>query len=129
MKPIKDILNWYFLKKVIKENQNTPEWKNLNLRVDWVNRIYTVMDVKEVQDAEEFKDFELAAMVIDKSKRYNNYLGSLNLAEIISPDIQKIEGTESWLLVYTFIWRWWNWKKIAFIFISILSLILWLIFK
>lgn len=129
MKPIKDILNWYFLKKVIKENQNTPEWKNLNLRVDWVKRIYTVMDVKEVQDAEEFKDFELAAMVIDKSKRYNNYLGSLNLAEIISPDIQKIEGTESWLLVYTFIWRWWNWKKIAFISISILSLILWLIFK
>ena len=40
-----DIRNYIFLRKTIKKNIETVEWKKYNLRHDWIGRIYTVVNL------------------------------------------------------------------------------------
>ena len=43
---IKDIKNYIFLRKIIKnEMMDSPLWVKNNLRVDWIGRIYTVINL------------------------------------------------------------------------------------
>jgi hypothetical protein len=131
MKIIKDITNWFFLKKVIKENEKTLDWQKYNLRVDWINRIYTVIEINEneVKEDTDLKYLEITELVLEKTKPINNYLTMLNLAEIVGPTVEKIENTNSWLLVYHFLWKFWNWKKLAIITSFLVLIILFFIYK
>lgn len=118
---IKDLINWFFLKKTIKKNKDSIEWNKFNLRIDWIYRIYTVIHLKEILDSDEFTKWEHIANVLEKSKPINEYLSLLNLAEILEPKITKIKDSDSYLIVYNFIWNFWNWKKILLFILLIIG--------
>jgi len=110
---IKDINNYLYLRKVVKrESVNSPIWAKNNLRVDWIGRIYTVMNLPpEVTLSPDMPREVWPAYLIDQSKGLNEYLTSLNLHEIIAPEYTEIPDSTSYLLVYSFYFRslGWGW--------------------
>lgn len=99
---IRDIRNYLFLRRVTKrELMNSPIWAKNNLRVDWIGRIYTVMNLPpEVTMAPDLPKELWPAYLIEQSKGLNEYLTSLNLHEIIIPEYKEIPGSNSYLLIY-----------------------------
>jgi hypothetical protein len=99
---IKDIRNYLFLRRIIKrEMMNSPIWSKNNLRVDWIGRIYTVVNLPpEVTMSPDLPRELWPAYLIDQSKGLNEYLTSLNLHEIIIPEFKEIPESTSYLLVY-----------------------------
>lgn len=110
---IKDINNYIYLKRITKrESLNSPIWAKNNLRVDWIGRIYTVMNLPpEVTLSPDMPREVWPAYLIEQSKGLNDYLTSLNLHEIIIPEYKEIPDTTSYLLVYSFYSRnlTWGW--------------------
>ena len=101
-KIIKDISNYRFILKTIKKNRGTIEWDKLNLRADWIGRIYTVVNLPpEVIHSPDAPQEIRPAYVLDESRPVNEYLMKLNLQEIILPAIEAVPGTLSYLIVYT----------------------------
>jgi hypothetical protein len=100
-KIVVDIGNYFFLRKVTKKNFNTIEWNKLKLRVDWLGRIYTVVNLPpEVIYSPDTPEEIRPAYVLEESRPINEYLTRLNLQEILSPEIKPIPESISYLIVY-----------------------------
>lgn len=99
---IRDIRNYFFLRKIIKREMiNSPLWSKNNLRVDWIGRIYTVVNLPpEVTMSPDLPRELWPAYLVDQSKGLNEYLTSLNLHEIIIPEYKEIPESTSYLLIY-----------------------------
>jgi len=83
---IKEINNYFFIKKTIRKNKNSETWKKHNLRVGYFGIIYSVINLPpEVFESEE-QYYQL--YVIEQLKPINEYLASLNLQEIITLAIE-----------------------------------------
>lgn len=101
-KIIVDVRNYFFLRKVTKKNSDTVEWNQLKLRVDWLGRIYTVVNLPpEVIYSPDAPEEIRPAYVLEESRPINEYLTRLNLQEILSPKIEPIPGSISYLIVYS----------------------------
>lgn len=117
---IRDIKNYIFLRKIIKkEMMDSPLWVKNNLRVDWIGRVYTVINLPpEVTMSPDLPKELWPAYLIDQSKGLNEYLTSLNLHEIIIPEYKEIPGSDSYLLVYYPYFRdltkWWISTRLIF---------------
>jgi hypothetical protein len=98
---INDIKNYLYLRKITKkEMMDSPLWVKNNLRVDWIGRIYTVVNLPpEVTMSPDLPKELWPAYLIDQSKGLNEYLTSLNLHEIIIPEYKEIPDSTSYLLV------------------------------
>jgi len=100
-KIVVDINNYFFLRRTIKKNENTVEWKKYNLRVDWIGRIYTVVNLPpEVIYSPDSPQEIRPAYVLEESKPINEYLTKLNLQEILIPEMRPIPDSISYLLIY-----------------------------
>ena len=99
---IRDVRNYFFLRKIIKREMiNSPLWSKNNLRVDWIGRIYTVVNLPpEVTMSPDLPRELWPAYLVDQSKGLNEYLTSLNLHEIIIPEYKEIPESTSYLLIY-----------------------------
>ena len=101
-KIIVDIRNYFFLRKVIRKNSETFEWNKLKLRVDWLGRIYTVVNLPpEVIYSPDAPEEIRPAYVLEESRPVNEYLTRLNLQEILAPKIEPIPDSISYLIVYS----------------------------
>lgn len=125
-KIITDIRNYFFVRKVVKKNQGTIEWEKFKLRVDWFGRIYTVINLPpEVLYSPDAPSEIRPAYVLEESRPINEYLTKLGLQEVIVPKIDPIEGSVSWLIVYTPFFQklslWWVFSRLIFILIIIWS--------
>ncbi len=98
LKGLRDIGNFFYVRKVIKKNIGGAEWQSHNLRADWVSRIYTVINLKQ-EDAGEMEQVRQAKIVM-KLKPINDYLRSLELDEVIYPSVEKVNDL-SYLVVYS----------------------------
>ncbi len=99
---IVDINNYFYIRRVIKKNRNSIQWEKFKLRVDWIGRIYTVVNLPpEVIYSPDTPEEIRPAYVLEESKPLNEYLTSLNLQEIVLPSINPIPGSQSYLLTYT----------------------------
>jgi hypothetical protein len=97
-----DIKNYLYIRRIIKNNRNSIEWQKFKLRVDWIGRIYTVINLPpEVLYSPDTPEEIRPAYVLEESKPLNEYLTSLNLQEIILPSINPIPASTSYLLTYT----------------------------
>jgi hypothetical protein len=97
-----DIKNYFYIRRTIKNNQNSIEWQKFKLRVDWIGRIYTVINLPpEVLYSPDTPEEIRPAYVLEESKPLNVYLTSLNLQEIVLPSINPIPSSTSYLLTYT----------------------------
>jgi len=115
-----DVKNYLFLRRTIKKEKiNSPLWVRHNLRYDWIGRIYTVMNLPpEVTMSPDLPRELYPAYLIDQSKGLNEYLTSLNLHEIITPEYKEIPDSTSYLLIYTPYFRalsfWWFFSRTFF---------------
>jgi hypothetical protein len=108
-KVIKEISLYREYVRTIKAEEGlSPIWKAKNLRIDKINRIYTVINLPlEVLLATDLPKESRPSFVINEIKPINSYLQSLNLEELITMGIEPIAGTneESYLVVYQFLFR------------------------
>jgi len=108
-KVIKEISLYREYVRTIKAEEGlSPIWKAKNLRIDKINRIYTVINLPlEVLLATDLPKDSRPSFVVNEIKPINSYLQSLNLEELITMGIEPIAGTneESYLVVYQFLFR------------------------
>lgn len=95
-----DIKNYFSLLMIIKKNKSTLEWQELNLRVDWIGRIYTVINLQkedfgETEEVRRIKINKRLAIPI-----YTYLTERLNLVELLKTRLRYIEGTYSYLLYF-----------------------------
>jgi hypothetical protein len=91
---IKEILIWKKVKKIAKDNALLLEENNL--RVDWIGRIYTVINLPpEILE----NTYLEQPYVISKLREYDQILLKLGISDVIYPEFSKIEGTDAYLLV------------------------------
>jgi hypothetical protein len=99
---IKDIGNYFFVRRTIKSNMGSIEWDRFKLRVDWIGRIYTVVNLPpEVIYSPDAPEEIRPAYVIEESRPLNEYLTKLGLAEVILPEITPIPKSVSYLITDT----------------------------
>lgn len=90
-----EIRIWWVFKKTA--DQNTKLLNDTKLRVDWLGRVYTVVNLpEEVQTASgEIQQ----AYVLQKISEFGDVMMKIGLGDIVYPEIQKINGTAGWLVV------------------------------
>jgi hypothetical protein len=95
----REVKNFFFILNAIEKNRHSEDWKKYKLRSDWVGRIYTVisLSVEDMGEQEEVKRFK----VLEKMRNVNEYLESLQLSEILIPNITPVDESRSYLVVYT----------------------------
>ena len=91
----KDFRTWFLYSRIAK--RNTKLLAENNLRVDWLGRIYTVINVPE--DASQMPNIEM--WVLQQLSPYNKILLELGIADYSFPEISKIDepGTNAFLVV------------------------------
>ncbi len=113
----REISNLFFIRKVIRKNKESEEWKKYELRLGYLNQIYTVISLRKEDMGEE--EMVQRMKVMEKIEPMNNYLSGLNLAEVIYPDIIKLPDTQSWLIVYWPLRNYFSGWRLLFQIISI----------
>ena len=90
----RELNDWYDIKRSAKKNQKFLTEQGL--RVDFVGRIYTVINVPD----ELFKDTPSREnYVYQKLREYDDILIQLQINELVYPTIEMIPNTTSYLLV------------------------------
>jgi len=86
----KDVRIWWIFRRTANEYKEQLD-KDFQLRVDWLGRIYGVVNLpEEVQTASgEIQQ----AYVLNKISTYGNFMLQIGLADIVYPQIQKITPT------------------------------------
>ena len=126
---ITDIRNYFFIKRTIKKNKGSIEWEKFKLRVDWVGRIYTVVNLPPEVNYSPHSPAEIRpAYILEESRPLNEYLTKLNLQEVIMPKISPIPDSVSYLIVYSPYFQRFSIRWIIYSLILIL-IIIWLQYK
>lgn len=90
----KEINVWRKIKKIAKQNEKQLNEKGF--RVDWVGRIYTVINLpEEVVTA----PISQEGYVLMKLREHDKFLLDLGIADYVSPEFSPIPDTTSFLLV------------------------------
>ena len=125
-KVIKEISLYRDYSKIIKkEAQNAQLWSRRKLRLDFFNRIYTVINLPpEVLYSVDLPKESRPSFVISETKDINDYLKSLNLEELLTMWIEPVKDTndEAYLVVYQFLFRYLNWLWVIRFVLEITSL-------
>lgn len=95
---LKEVNNYYFIKKTIKKNKDTDLWNKHNLRIGYFGIIYTVVNLPpEVFESEE-QYYQM--YVIEQLKPINEYLATLNLQEVITPIMENQVNKEAGIYAF-----------------------------
>ena len=91
-----DIRVWWIFRKTANQNKESLN-KDFQLRVDWLGRIYGVVNLpEEVQTASgEIQQ----AYVLNKISTYGNFMLQIGLADMVYPQIQKLPDAASYLVI------------------------------
>lgn len=117
---IKDAYFYLYIWSFILRNKDSEEWKEFSLRHDWIGRIYTVRSYRS--EDPNLPEEARYAYVLEQIRPLVDYLTSKNLSEIVMPEIEKIEGTSSYLIKFSPLFYeigfWWAIKVAAVVFVS-----------
>ena len=90
----KELNIWRKIRKIAKSEEKALNEKGF--RVDWIGRIYTVINLpEEVATA----PISQEGYVLMKLREHDQFLLQLGIADYVSPEFSKIEDTDSFLLV------------------------------
>jgi len=90
----KEIQIWRKIKKIAKAEEEALNEKGF--RVDWIGRIYTVINLpEEVATA----PISQEGYVLMKLREHDKFLLDLGIADYVAPEFSRIENTDSFLLV------------------------------
>jgi hypothetical protein len=115
-----------FVKSIKEDMKISPIWIRRNLRIDKLNRIYTVVNLPpEIIFANDLPVESRPSFVLNEIKPLNEHFRNLNLEELLTVWMEPIKGTnnEAYLVVYQFIFRELSWLWIIR-FLSQIALIL-----
>lgn len=105
----KEISIWRMVRRIARRNQNLLEENNL--RVDWVGRMYTVVNLPDEIIENPYLE---QTYVISQLREYDKLLISLGLADVVYPEFSKIEGEAAYLLVLYPESDYLNWSRFIF---------------
>ena len=89
-----EIKIWYKIRSIAKKEET--KLKELGFRVDWVGRIYTVINLpEEVVSA----PISQEGYVLMQLRKHDALFLELGIADYVSPEFSPIENTDSFLLV------------------------------
>tara|TARA_R110001632_G_scaffold117692_5_gene229849 strand:+ start:921 stop:1373 length:453 start_codon:yes stop_codon:yes gene_type:complete len=90
----KELRIWQKIKNIAKVEETTLNEKGF--RVDWIGRIYTVINLpEEVATA----PISQEGYVLMKLREHEKFLLELGIADYVSPEFNKINDSDSFLLV------------------------------
>jgi len=109
-KVIKEISIYSSYRKLLrKESLDSPKWSKFRLRYDWFGRIYTVINLPPtITNSPDFPEQARPAFVMEEISPINDYVGiDLNLSEVVTLWMEPIKenGGDSFLVVYSFVFR------------------------
>ena len=92
----KEIRIWWIFRRTANQYQDQLN-KDFQLRVDWLGRIYGVVNLpEEVQGASgEIQQ----AYVLNKISTYGNFMLQIGLADMVYPQIEKVPESASYLVI------------------------------
>jgi|688.fasta_scaffold322791_3 hypothetical protein len=96
IKLIKEIRIWWLARKVALANQS--ELEEFGVRVDWVGRLYTVINLPEEVASQPYSE---QPYVLSQLRKYDEILLRLQLSDVLYPEFEKIPGESAYLLVLT----------------------------
>lgn len=103
-KYILDILNWFYFRGVVNKHKNTDAWKALNLRLNRIGEIYTVVRLRDEDLGE--PDEVISTRILELCREHNLYIASMDIqfevGGLVAVDYYYIEQDPNALLV---IWQ------------------------
>jgi len=99
---LREINNYFYIRKTIKKQKQSDQWYALKLRSDWIGRIYTVINLRKEDVGEE--ETVKRSRVFEKIVPINSYLKKLDLHEILYPAVEQLTD-RSYLIVYSPLFR------------------------
>lgn len=91
----REIRTWQKVKKVAKEYEASLD--QAGFRVDWIGRIYTVINLPE--EVLSHHPSVQEGFVLQKLRDYDQYFLGLGIADVIIPEFERIDGAGAFLLV------------------------------
>lgn len=91
-----DILNYFYIWKIIRNNKNTDRWNMFGIDHDWVGRIYFLYSISEEDDGE--SEPVKRTIVTNGISPAILYLEELGLNEVVSVDISRINNSITYLI-------------------------------
>jgi hypothetical protein len=96
IKLIEEIRIWMLSRRVTRSNEE--ELLEFGLRVDWIGRLYTVVNLPEEVASQPYSQ---QPYVLSQLRKYDEVLLKLQLSDVLYPEFEKIPGEEAYLLVLT----------------------------
>ena len=91
---LNELQTWNKIRKIAKTSK--PQLKEKGFRVDWIGRIYTVINLpEEVVSA----PISQEGYVLMQLRKHDQFLLELGIADYVSPEFNPIPETNSFLLV------------------------------
>jgi len=91
---LNELQTWNKIRKIAKTSK--PQLKEKGFRVDWIGRIYTVINLpEEVVSA----PISQEGYVLMQLRKHDQFLLELGIADYVSPEFNPIPNTNSFLLV------------------------------
>ena len=92
-----EIRIWWIFRSTARQKDNLQEINNEDLRVDWLGRIYGVINMPEevVTAAPEIQQ----AYVLQQINKWGPITTKLGLADVIYPEIERITGSNAYLVI------------------------------
>lgn len=103
VRAFRDISNWFFMRKVVKKNRYTPQWKMFNLTHDWFYRIGAVVNMRK-EDFGEPEDIHRVRFLSFANPVFDYLSENLELGEIVTPEMQRIEEEPAYLIIFKQRW-------------------------
>jgi len=122
----RDIKLYYVASRNVKKFSQTRLWKEHNLKHDWLYRPYTILNFPADAILDPTKPEDYKKKLAAGAYKVNMYLASCNFTEFLIPTFKKIDGYNSYLLLYKPVffvlsWRYVFWNVLGYyIFFKIL---------
>lgn len=105
-----DIKGYFIVRSILRKQKKTVDFNKLGLRVDWINRVYTVINPSEEDKGDTPDVLKIKAQ--NKMLPIHRYMDKIGLSEFVSVSVEQIpdaedptKTTDSYLLVYYPIFR------------------------
>ena len=108
---LREIWIYFKFRKLVKKFSNDDIiWTRQGLRVDWLCRIYTVVNLPpQVTMSPDLPKESWPSFVFESIKPINDYFRTIGLEEMMTVSLDSIDNTnqESYLVVYYFLFKKW----------------------
>jgi hypothetical protein len=105
-----DIKGYFIVRIILRKQKKTVDFNKFGLRVDWINRAYTVINPSEEDKGDSPDVLRIKAQ--NKMLPIHRYMDKVGLSEFVSVSVEPIPDeedpnrvTDSYLLVYYPIFR------------------------